>query len=176
MLLYSYGWMVGDIETHDVICRMLANRGRFAVANDYRLAPENKFPAAIEDLWAVTQWAINGADCPDTGRIGVGGDSAGGNISAVFALMARMLLSLAFQALIYPATHFSPGRVIIDLQTYSDKRCPGLVSRELPAGATDRDHWWASRLAGDFTDVAPAFVLTCGYDPLLDEGELTPIC
>ena len=181
MLLYFHGggWMVGDIETHDVLCRMLANRGRFAVANvDYRLAPENKFPAAIEDSWAVTQWAINGAGglSIDTGRIGVGGDSAGGNISAVLALMARDAgLSLAFQALIYPATHFS-------LETESHYRFANgyLLTRDAQAwyhesylrSAADRDHWWASpALAADFTNVAPAFVLTCGYDPLFDEGK-----
>ena len=180
MLLYFHGggWMVGDIETHDVVCRMLANRGGFAVANvDYRLAPENKFPAAIEDSWAVTRWARGGAGglSIDKDRIGVGGDSAGGNISAVLALMARDAgLSLAFQALIYPATHFS-------LETNSHhKFAKGyLLTRDAQAwyhenylrSDADRENWWASpALAADFTDVAPAFVLTCGYDPLLDEG------
>ena len=112
----------------------------------------------------------------DTGRIGVGGDSAGGNISAVLALMARDAgLSLAFQALIYPATHFS-------LETESHYRFANgyLLTRDAQAwyhesylrSAADRDHWWASpALAADFTNVAPAFVLTCGYDPLFDEGK-----
>ncbi|MDG2033624.1 MAG: alpha/beta hydrolase, partial [Rhodospirillales bacterium] len=180
MLLYFHGggWMVGDIETHDVICRMLANRGGFAVANvDYRLAPENKFPAAIEDSWAVTQWALAGAGglSIDTEHIGVGGDSAGGNISAVLALMARdARLSLAFQALIYPATHFS-------LETRSHhKFAEGyLLTRDAQTwyhesylrSDADRENWWASpALASDFENVAPAFVLTCGYDPLVDEG------
>ncbi len=181
VLLYFHGggWMVGDIETHDVICRMLTNRGGFAVANvDYRLAPENKFPAAIEDSWAVVQWAAFGAGglSIDTDRIGVGGDSAGGNIAAVLALMARDAgLSLTFQALIYPATHFS-------LETVSHHKFADgyLLTRDAQAwyhksylrSDADRDNWRASpALAADFTNVAPAFVLTCGYDPLLDEGK-----
>jgi len=82
LLIYFHGggWVVGDRDTHDVICRMLANRGQFAVINvDYRLAPENKFPAAIEDAWAVFKWAVNGAGghAIDVDRIAVGGDSAG---------------------------------------------------------------------------------------------------
>ncbi len=181
MLLYFHGggWMVGDIETHDVVCRMLANRGGFAVANvDYRLAPENKFPAAIEDSWAVTQWAKAGAGglSIDADRVGVGGDSAGGNISAVLALMARDAgLSLAFQALIYPATHFS-------LETESHHKFANgyLLTRDAQAwyhesylrSDADRNNWRASpALAADFTNLAPAFILTCGYDPLLDEGK-----
>ena len=181
LLLYFHGggWMVGDIETHDVICRMLSNRGRFAVVNvDYRLAPENKFPAAIEDSWEVTKWAKSGANglSVDTDRIGVGGDSAGGNISAVLALMARDSgLELAFQALIYPATHFS-------LDTTSHRKFGEgfLLTRVAQAwyhdsylrGEEDRQNWRASpALATDFRNVAPAYVLTCGYDPLLDEGK-----
>ena len=145
MLLYFHGggWMVGDVGAHDVLCRMLANRGRFAVANvDYRLAPENKFPAAVEDLLGGDTmghqrcgWIVR----VDAGRIGVGGDSAGGNISAVLALMARdARLALAFQALIYPATHFSlETRVAFMIANgyLLSKRRPGLVSRGVTCGA-----------------------------------------
>ncbi len=181
LLLYYHGggWVVGDIETHDVICRTLANRGGFAVANvDYRLAPENKFPAAIEDSWATVEWAKSGAGGLkiDSNRVALGGDSAGGNISAVLALMARDSgIELSFQALIYPATHFS-------LETESHHKFGEgyLLTRDAQfwyhetylRSDEDRDDWWASpALAENFAGVAPAFVLTCGYDPLVDEGK-----
>ena len=84
--------MVGDLDTHDVICRMLANRGEFSVLNvDYRLAPENKFPAAVEDAWVAFEWAARGAAGLeiDADKLAVGGASAGGNLLAVVAIMAR---------------------------------------------------------------------------------------
>jgi len=181
LLIYFHGggWMVGDIETHDVISRMLANRGGFAVANvDYRLAPENKFPAAIEDSWATVEWAKAGAGGLniDTDRIAVGGDSAGGNISAVLALMARDAgVDLSFQALIYPATHFA-----LETESHHKFGQGYLLTRDAQAwyhemylrSDEDRNDWKASpALAEGFGGVAPAFVLTCGYDPLVDEGK-----
>ena len=180
LLIYFHGggWVVGDRDTHDVICRMLANRGQFAVINvDYRLAPENKFPAAVEDAWAVFKWAVGGAGghAIDVDRIAVGGDSAGGNLSAVVAIMARDFgLNLSFQALIYPATSFH-------LNTASqEKFYKGyLLTKEVQdwyhaqylRNESDRDDWRASPMLSDnLRDVAPAFILTCGYDPLVDEG------
>ena len=180
LLIYFHGggWVVGDRDTHDVICRMLANRGEFAVINvDYRLAPENKFPAAVEDAWAVFKWAGAGAGghAIDVDRIAVGGDSSGGNLSTVVAIMARDFgLNLSFQALIYPATSFH-------LNTASHKKFDKgyLLTREVQdwyhaqylRNESDRDDWRASPMLSDsLRDVAPAFILTCGYDPLVDEG------
>ena len=180
VLLYHHGggWVVGDIETHDVICRMLANQGGFAVVNvDYRLAPEHKFPAAIEDSWAVLKWVKSGAGelRIDGDRIGLAGDSAGGNISAVLSLMARDAnLYISFQILIYPATHFS-----LDTESHRKFGEGYLLTRDAQKWYhemylrtdADRQDWRASPiLATDFSNVAPAFILTCGYDPLLDEG------
>lgn len=179
MYYHGGGWMVGDIQTHDVICRMAANRGGFAVVNvDYRLAPEHKFPAAVDDTWASVEWALAGADgrAIDPSRVAVGGDSAGGNLSAVAAIMARDAgINLAFQALIYPATRMA-------LLTESHKKFGKgyLLTAEYQEWVhecylrndADRDDWRASpELAEDLTGVAPAYVMTCGYDPLVDEGK-----
>ena len=157
---------------------MLANQGGFAVVNvDYRLAPEHKFPAAIEDSWAVLKWAKSGAGGLhiDGDRIGLAGDSAGGNISAVLSLMARDAhLYISFQILIYPATRFS-----LDTESHRKFGEGYLLTRDAQKWYHemylrtdgDRQDWRASPiLATDFSNVAPAFILTCGYDPLLDEG------
>lgn len=153
VLLYFHGggWMVGDIETHDVISRMAANRGGFAVVNiDYRLAPENKFPAAVEDAWASVEWAIGGAAglAIDPQRIAVGGDSAGANLSAVAAIMARDAgIKLRFQALVYPATKF-----YLDTDSHEKFGEGYLLTKEAQAwyheeylrNDADRDDWRAS--------------------------------
>src|SRR5690606_14776539 len=107
--LHGGGWVVGSLDTHDGLCRALANRARVRVASvDYRLAPEHPFPAAAEDAYAVTKHlAEHGAALGiDGGRLAVGGDSAGGNLAAVVALMARDRggPSLRHQVLIYPVT------------------------------------------------------------------------
>ena len=111
VLVYFHGggWVIGNLDTHDGICRSLANRvGCLVVSVDYRLAPEHRFPAAPEDCYAATRWLAEHAGSlgGDKGRIAVGGDSAGGNLAAVVALMARDRggPKLAFQLLVYPAT------------------------------------------------------------------------
>ncbi len=110
VLIYFHGggWVIGNLDTHDYICRHLANAARCAViAVDYRLAPEHKFPAAVEDSEAATRWIAAEADALrlDPRRIAVGGDSAGGNLAAVMALRARdgALPPLCYQLLFYPA-------------------------------------------------------------------------
>ena len=103
------GWVIGDLESHDVLCRQLtAESGACVIAVDYRLAPEHKFPAAADDAWAATRWIVaHAAELGvDAGRLAVGGDSAGANLAAVVALMARDAggPAIALQVLIYPVT------------------------------------------------------------------------
>ncbi len=107
VFLHGGGWVIGDLQSHDRVCRALANRARICVvAVDYRLAPEHRFPAALDDGAAALQWVSDNAQelAVAPGRIGVGGDSAGGNLAAVLALMGRdgSAPATIFQALIYP--------------------------------------------------------------------------
>jgi len=180
-LVYFHGggWTFGDLDTHDVVCRELANLARCAVASvDYRLAPEHKFPAAVEDAVAATRWVAREAEALalDPARIAVGGDSAGGNLAAVVALAARDEggPKLATQVLIYPATDMAadtPSHVEF-ADGYVLTRDAILWSRgnylRLPDDVAD---WRASPLrARDHSRLPPAYVITCGFDPLRDEG------
>jgi acetyl esterase len=180
-LVYFHGggWVIGDLDTHDVLCRELANgSGAVVVAVDYRMAPEQRFPAAVDDSLAATYWVqTNAAELGlDPARIAVGGDSAGGNLAAVVAIAARDAgdLRLAFQLLIYPATdmrrcapsHTTNGEGYLltrDSITY-------FHDHYITEAAHDLD-WRASPLLHrDLATLPPALVLTAGYDPLRDEG------
>jgi len=176
-LVYFHGggWTIGDLDTHDVLCRQLANGARCAVFSvDYRLAPESPFPAAVEDCLAATRFVFekSGSLKIDVSRIAVGGDSAGGNLAAVVALHRQM--PLAFQLLIYPATDQR-----CDTESHRRNAAGYLLTREgieffrrcyLP----EKKHWadWRASplLAASHADLPPAFVITAGYDPLRDEG------
>src|SRR5204863_365155 len=110
-LVYFHGggWVIGDLETHDVLCRQLtAESGASVVSVDYRLAPEHKFPAAADDAWAATRWVVANAARlgVDAARLAVGGDSAGGNLAAVVTLLAReqRAPAIGLQILLYPVT------------------------------------------------------------------------
>ncbi|HVE51930.1 MAG TPA: alpha/beta hydrolase [Ramlibacter sp.] len=181
VLVYYHGggWVIGDLDTHDVLCRQLCNfSGCAVVAVDYRLGPEHRFPAAVDDAIAAARWvrAHAGALKVDPSRMAVGGDSAGGNLAAVVALAARELadLPLAFQLLIYPATdqrrgapsHTANGQGYLltrdSMDYYHDHY---IADRE-----QDLD-WRASPLLHpDLSRLPPAFVLIAGFDPLRDEG------
>ena len=108
VFFHGGGWVVGNVESHDTMCRHIANRAACAVVSvDYRLAPEHRFPAAVEDCYAATAWAAQNA-APlgiDPNRLAVGGDSAGGNLAAVVSLLARDRGTprIGYQLLIYPA-------------------------------------------------------------------------
>ena len=180
-LVYFHGggWVIGDLETHDVLCRELANQSGCAViAVDYRLAPEHRFPAAVDDALAATRWIHANASALriDARRIAVGGDSAGGNLAAVVALAARDAgdLPLAFQLLVYPVTdqrrsapsHTGNGQGYLltrEAISYYHDHYLGDTSHDLD--------WRASPLLhASHAGLPPAFVVTAGYDPLRDEG------
>jgi acetyl esterase len=181
-LVYFHGggWVIGDLDTHDSLCRHLANAARcIVVAVDYRLAPEHKFPAAVEDCFAATSWVAREAVALgiDRERLAVGGDSAGGNLAAVVSLIARDrgAPKLRYQALLYPAvdcgmTHSSHDRFA---EGYLLTRPTMKWFYEHYLGEpADIDDWRASPLrADDLSGVAPALVLTAGNDVLRDEGE-----
>lgn len=173
------GWVIGDLETHDVLCRQItAASGVSVIAVDYRLAPEHKFPAAVDDAWAATRWvAAHGSELGVDGRkLVVGGDSAGGNLAAVVALLARDAGGppIAGQVLIYPVTDLGA-----EAQSYTDFADGYSLTRESMrwfrahylAGPRDGDDWRASPLrARSLAGLPPALIVTAGFDPLRDEG------
>jgi acetyl esterase/lipase len=181
-LVYFHGggWTIGDIDTHDVVCREFANLARCAVVSvGYRLAPEHKFPAAVEDAIATTHWTGRMAETLglDPTRIAVGGDSAGGNLAAVVALTLRDAGGppLAMQVLIYPAVDMAADR-----ESHMKFAEGYMLTREAILWFTanylriteDAADWRASPLrVRDVAGVAPAYVITAGFDPLLDEGK-----
>ena len=179
-LVYFHGggWTIGDLDTHDIVCRTLANRARCAVVSvDYRMGPEHKFPAAVEDCVAATRWvAEQGAALGiDAARIAVGGDSAGGNLATVAAITLRDAGGppLAFQALIYPATdqRMDTASHASFAEGYLLTRSNMLWFRGNYLAAADYDDWRASPIrAADLGRLPPAHIITAGYDPLRDEG------
>jgi acetyl esterase len=180
-LVYYHGggWLLGDLDSHDVACRHYANGARCRVVSvDYRMAPEHKFPAAVGDCAAATRWVVAQADALgiDRARVAVGGDSAGGNLAAVMALMARdgELQPLVFQLLVYPVTDLGMShpsyRCITGGVPLTSKTMEWFIGHYL-RGPKDRADWRASPLrAADLSGVASALVLTASYDPLCDEG------
>ena len=178
VFFHGGGWVIGDLDTHDTLCRQLANAsGCVVIATDYRLAPENPFPAGFEDCVAAVEWVRRNALSlgVDANRIAVGGDSAGGNLAAAVAIAQRDAgLSLAYQLLIYPATdqrggtpsHVSNGQGYLltnDTMAY--------YRNHYASDPTDHLDWRASPLVRpDLSDLPPGLVLTAGYDPLRDEG------
>jgi acetyl esterase len=180
VFFHGGGFVIGSIELYDEFCRALANgAGCIVMSVGYRLAPEHKFPAAVEDCYAATKWvgvnakAIGG----DATRIAVGGDSAGGNLAAVVALMARDkgTVPLVFQLLMYPATNLAHDTPSTEENAngYFLTRDDMLWFRSLYLSSdAERDNPYASPLrAQDLAGLPPALVITAEYDPLRDEGE-----
>jgi acetyl esterase len=181
-LVYYHGggWVIGDLDTHDGVCRSLANAaGCVVVSVDYRLAPEHKFPAAVDDCSAATRWVLENAARLgiDGKRVFVGGDSAGGKLAAVMALLARdgAIPPLCGQLLIYPATDLLASYPAYQRITEGFPLTASTSRWFLDHYIRDRSDaldWRASPLrAVDLGGTAPALVLTASYDPLCDEGE-----
>jgi acetyl esterase len=181
VLVYFHGggWVRGDLDTHDGLCRLLAEAADCVVCSvDYRRAPEHPFPTPVHDAYAATEWAAEYASIVggDPARIAVGGDSAGGNLAAVVTLMARERDGPAIdhQVLLYPVTDYA-----FDTDSYEENASGYLLSR-----ASMRWYWarylddeidganpYASPLrAPDLSGLPSATVVTAGYDPLRDEG------
>jgi acetyl esterase len=183
LLVYFHGggWVIGDLETHDGLCRFLAaHSGCRVLSVDYRLAPEDPFPAPIEDAFAAFSWAAeNAAELgADPSRIAVGGDSAGGNLSAAVCLLARDAGAAqpAMQLLLYPVTDSVGGHASRDtfaegfLLTRNDM--DWFEGHYIPNGCEPGDRRISMMRADDLSGLAPAFVTTAGFDPLRDEGEI----
>ena len=180
-LVYFHGggWVLGDLDSHDTVCRRLANQTDGCVVSvDYRMAPEHLFPAAVDDSAAAVRFvaAQAGALHIDPARIAVGGDSAGGNLAAVMALMARdgTLPPICLQLLIYPATDFAATsdsyRRITEGYPLTAPTMHWFRALYL-RGEADWDDWRASpSRAATLSGTAPAMVITCAHDPLCDEG------
>ena len=182
VLVYFHGggWVIGDLDTHDVLCRQLtAEAGVSVVSVDYRLAPEHKFPAAVDDAWAATRWVVTHAAelNVDADRLAVGGDSAGGNLAAVVALLARDQggPAIRLQALLYPVTDSN-----VETGSYRDFADGFLLTSESMQWffkhyvntEADRADWRMSPLrAPSLAGLPPALIVTAGFDPLRDEGE-----
>lgn len=180
VFFHGGGFVLCSIETHDELCRALANGiGCLVVSVEYRLAPEHKFPAAVEDCYAATKWvAQNAKDIgADSTRIAVGGDSAGGNLAAVVAQIARdsTMPPLVFQLLIYPTTNFAHDTPSSkeNADGYFLTKNDMVWFRSLYLhGDADRDNPHASPLRARSLNRLPrALVITAEFDPLRDEGE-----
>ena len=180
IFLHGGGWTIGDLDGYDVTCRSLASEAQMMVISvEYRLAPEHKFPAAVVDSIAATEWIANNAVQfgIDPNRLIVGGDSAGGNLSAVVAIHARDSggPKLAGQALIYPATDFA-----LSHPSHQDPETSVLLTHSMIRWFRDHyiadpahyDDWRASPArVTDLKGLPPAYVITAGGDPLRDEGD-----
>jgi acetyl esterase len=178
VFLHGGGWMLGDIESHDAPCRVLADRAQCAVlAVGYRLAPEHPFPAALDDCANAFEWALANAGslgC-DADRIALGGESAGANLCAALTIRFRDRAQdqPAFQFLVHPATDLLLGQSSID-----DVSLPGMTRSYLEAcvriyaGDQDASHPWISPMrCPDLSNLPRSVIYTVEVDPLRDDGE-----
>lgn len=184
-LVYYHGggWVIGDLDSHDTLCRQLCNMsGAAVIAVDYRLAPEHRFPAAVDDAYAALVWIAANAKALhiDARRLAVGGDSAGGNLATIAALMARDQKgpALRLQLLIYPATDFGMNTPSFttrgDVLPLTKAAVVWFASLYFGPNANNpkvTGDWRASPAhAASHAGLPPAYVVTAGYDVLCDEG------
>lgn len=179
LYLHGGGWVLGDLDSHHGVCCRLANEGAcWVVAVDYRLAPKHPFPAAVDDGAAALAWVAGGAGgaAIDPARLAVGGDSAGGNLAAVLALMGRdgTAPRSIFQLLLYPVTDLAAAPRTYGPASAGMTITPATMRYFIDHYVPDQDaraDWRASPLqAPSLRDLPPALVLTCGHGPLRDEG------
>jgi acetyl esterase len=182
VLVYFHGggWVIGDLDTHHGVCHALAKlSGCLVVSVDYRLAPEHRYPAAVEDAYAATSWVAQNADAiqADPDRLAVGGDSAGGHLAAVVALMARDRKGprIDLQILIYPITDCK-----FNTPSYIENKEGYMLTSDLMKwfwnhfieDKSQANHPYVSPLrAKNFSDLPKAMIITAEYDPLHDEGQ-----
>jgi acetyl esterase len=180
VFLHGGGFVFGDLESYDGVCRVLCRHGGMMVmAMEYRLAPEHPFPAPVEDARAALRWVFEHADelGADSLRVAIGGDSAGGSLSAVVSQLAARDggPAPALQVLIYPA--IDPGHAYRSVELFADgfflTRTEMDFFDEAYAGGIADDPADPRRypLVGDLSGLATAYVVTAGFDPLRDEGE-----
>jgi acetyl esterase len=173
------GFVIGNLDTHDHACRALASQADcLVVAVDYRLAPEFRFPAAVDDCMAALRWmALNATQIGgDPRRIALGGDSAGGNLAAVCAILARNEghPGVAFQLLIYPCTAPEPEtashRKFAEGYLLTRNNITWFYRQYVRSAKEFYDFRFAPLVTEDLSNLPPALVLVAGYDPLRDEG------
>ena len=180
VFLHTGGWMVGNLDSQDPLCRRITNRtGCIVVSVDYRLAPENPFPAAVEDSFEATQWAASHAAefGGDPYRLAIVGDSAGANMAAVVTLLARDRggAKLAFQLLMFPATDFRLNTPTMEElgEGYNVTKDQMIWIRNnyLPNSADWTNPLASPLLASDLSGLPPALIIYAEYDPLRDDAE-----
>jgi acetyl esterase len=177
--IHGGGWVIGDLDTADGTCRALANRAEAVVVSvDYRLAPEHPAPAAIEDCLAVLAWTAENGEMlgADVDKLAVGGDSAGGNLTALLCQRVRDEFGpeIDFQLLVYPATDLTQGH-----PSYEENADGYFLTKDTMSwfighylGDQDpKDPSLSPLFAGTCTGLPPALVITAEFDPLRDEGE-----
>lgn len=181
-LIYFHGggWMLGDLDIYDPFMRALSNATRSAIVwVHYRLAPEYPFPAALDDAWVASEWVQKNAEwlSIDPTRIGIGGDSAGGNLAAVTAIAARdrrIEFDPLYQALLYPCLDLTaslPSHRLFEEGYLLTADLYAWYRRNYLGGRVSPADWRVSPLfASSFADVAPAILLCGGFDPLRDEA------
>jgi acetyl esterase len=179
VFFHGGGWLLGDLETHDALCRALATETEcVVVAVDYRLAPEHRFPAGLEDCYAATRWVADNAASigADPGALAIAGDSAGGALAVGVALLARDRdgPAIRYQVLAYPATDYA-----FDTESYEENAQGYFLTRKdmerfwdgYLRSELDGTHPYAAPLRTESLEGLPAsFVLTSGFDPLRDDG------
>lgn len=177
VLVYFHGggWVLGDLEVADSFCRQIANQvGCIVVSVDYRLAPEHKFPTAVEDCYTATQWVAS--HWGDVRRLAIAGDSAGGNLAAAVTLMARSQQEffLCHQVLIYPVTHYSFNTESYRQYAHHYLTAPAMIwywQHYLSTPEDGENPLASPLLAENLTNLPPATIITAEYDILRDEAE-----
>ena len=173
------GFVIGSLDTHDSACRLLANRSECIVVSvDYRLAPEHKYPAAVDDCMAALKWVARHASefGGDPNCLAVGGDSAGANLATVVAILARDAGNpkLAMQLLLYPCVAPEPEtpshRKFAEGYVLTRNTMTWFYQLYLRTKADMKDFRFAPLVADDLSNLPPALVIVAGYDPLRDEG------